>query len=666
MESANDATPTTLQFTGRFLFLTQDPDQVRSQLDGADLDLASAGALRNDVSTDEITPVTVMLTYDERLGRYPYVGLQCEGRRPVAIDDVRQGGFEITVAGKRYGKGSSRESSPLAELYAGIRLIIAESFERIYQQNCDNVGILTSTDFSLVERIRNGEAIEIDEFLGGRDALTRQIVRAGGLLKYSRAASWPRESLVRATTAQRVPMTLVEKIIERKRHPDTPPVEPGTGIFVAADWRFSHDYFTGMSAHFMHRAFGNPAPVYAPERIVAFHDHLVMATQSFPHRRDNLLEGVAHLVDGHRQFAGRYPIRVHQELPDGSGSEGICHVLMAERYALPGQVVVGTDSHTPHSGALGCLAFGVGSTEMANSWVTGYARCKVPETLRVQIDGPLPPGVTAKDIALKLLRRDDIRSGAAIGCVFEYCGSTVEAMSVDERATLTNMVAELGGFTGIVAPDEKTRAFLRERRGIDFEIEPWMASDAGARYRGRISLDASRIKAMVARPGDPSNGVAVDLLDEPVRVDIAYGGSCTAGKREDFDAYHEVLAWGLMHGLSLAPHTELFLQFGTVDVREYCASRHYLETFERAGATLLMPGCGACANCGPGQSTRASQVTISAINRNFPGRSGPGSVWLGSPHTVVASALSGVVKSFEQLQADVLNRNLPVTSPGGR
>src|SRR5690606_35190734 len=130
------------------------------------------------------------------------------------------------------------------------------------------------------------------------------------------------------------------------------------------------------------------------------------------------------------------PVLVHEELPDQSGAEGICHAVMAERYALPGQVVAGTDSHTPHSGALGCLAFGVGSTDMANSWVTGYVRCKVPETLRIQLDGKLADGVTAKDVVLHLLQMDTIKKGEAIGVVFEYVGSAVEAMSVDERATL--------------------------------------------------------------------------------------------------------------------------------------------------------------------------------------------------------------------------------------
>ncbi|MBV6306939.1 3-isopropylmalate dehydratase [Candidimonas humi] len=639
-----------IRFTGRILYLSQDPACIEAQLAGADLSLAEAMPLRDDVSTDEITPVTVMFTYDERLGRYPYVGFKAGERLPIGPDAVRNGGFCVTVAGKRYGKGSSRESSPLAERAAGIRLIIAESFERIYQQNCDNLGIYTSTDFGLLDRIRAGEAIGLDEFLQGRDELTREIVASGGLMAYSKAASWPDPATAAAPLAAAPrPRTLVEKIIERHLHPGTP-MAPGAGVFVAADWRFSHDYFTGMSAYMMDQAFGPDAALLRPERIVAFQDHLVLAPQSVPHVRDGLLPGVANLERGHRDFTSRHPVRVHGALPDGSGSDGICHAVMAEQYALPGQVVVGTDSHTPHSGALGCLAFGAGATEVANSWVTGYVRCGVAPTLRVEIDGQLRPGVTAKDIVLHLLRQDAIRNGEAIGAVFEYTGSAMRALPVDERATLTNMVAELGGFTGIVAPDERTVAFLKERRGMDFEIEPWMASDPDAQYKATIRLDAAAIGPMLARPGDPGKGMAADDLAEAVPVDIAYGGSCTAGKREDFDYYHEVLSWGLEQGLRIAPGTRLYLQFGTLDVRRYCLDRGYMDTFEQAGVTLVMPGCGACANCGPGQSTSASQVTISAINRNFPGRSGPGQVWLASPYTVAASALAGRIISFASLR----------------
>jgi 3-isopropylmalate/(R)-2-methylmalate dehydratase large subunit len=177
-----------------------------------------------------------------------------------------------------------------------------------------------------------------------------------------------------------------------------------------------------------------------------------------------------------------------------------------------------------------------------------------------------------------------------------------------------------------------------------------MASDAGARYAATIEIDAAALGPMVARPGDPGHGVPLAQLAERPQLDIAYGGSCTAGKREDFDQYHAVLAWAAARGLK--SKVKLYLQFGTVDVRDYCERRGYLAAFESVGAELLQPACGACANCGPGASDRAEQVTVSAINRNFPGRSGPGSVWLASPATVAASAIAGELRSFDELRAD--------------
>ena len=177
-----------------------------------------------------------------------------------------------------------------------------------------------------------------------------------------------------------------------------------------------------------------------------------------------------------------------------------------------------------------------------------------------------------------------------------------------------------------------------------------MHSDPGARYADVIALDCAVLSPMVASPGDPGNGLPLNQLGRSVKVDIAYGGSCTAGKREDFDHYHAVLAWALDQGLRVPPQVKLFLQYGTTAVRDYCVAKGYDKTFAAVGAQILQPSCGACANCGPGSSTDAGQVTVSAINRNFPGRSGPGQVWLASPPTVMASALAGELISFGDLK----------------
>jgi len=632
------------------LFLSADPDTIDAQLAGRQLVRAEAGALRADVSTDEMTPQSVCLLYDERIGGGLLTGYRAGDRLPIGKDAIRNGGYSVIVAGRRYGKGSAREHSPLAHRAAGIRLIVAESFERIFRQNCDNLGIFTSTDFGLIERIRKNDAITVDELVAAREPLAAELLRSGGLLAYGKRYGIGRRA-AGSRPAPGGPKTLVQKILERHALDPGKPLGTGEGGFVRADWRFTYEYYTGLIEHLLHANFGRPAPLHDPGSILLFEDHLTLASRSPLHVGLGLLPGVKDLSDAHRRFAQDYGLRSHGALVSGEGSEGICHAVLAERYALPGQVVVGTDSHTTHSGALGCLAFGVGATDMASSMVSGTVRLTAPETLRVELDGRLPEGVTAKDLVLHLLALPDIKAGSGIGKVFEFAGPAIAPMSTDERATLTNMTAELGGFAGIVAPDEETVRFLRERRRIDFEIEPWMRSDNGAALAGVVRIDCSGLTPMVAAPGDPGNGLSLAQLAARTRLDIAYGGSCTAGKREDFDQYHAVLAWAAKRGRRVAPGVKLYLQFGTLAVRDYCQERGYLETFERVGAEMLLPGCGACAGGGPGNSTRAEQVTVSAINRNFPGRSGPGKVWLASPPTVAASAIAGELTSFAELKA---------------
>jgi 3-isopropylmalate/(R)-2-methylmalate dehydratase large subunit len=643
---------TQLALSGRILFLATDPDKIEAQLSGQNMTPLEAGPLRDDISTDEITPIPVLSYYDERLARYPYVGLKTGARCSIRQDDVLKGGFCVTVAGKRYGKGSSREHSPVAERAAGINLVIAESFERIYRQNADNVGLFTSTDFGLIARIQRGETILMDELLASRDQLAASILRSGGLLRYGqqsmRGVTQPAVNLPSAE-----PQTFFEKVLARHaigtEEANGSP-QPGTGGFVRADWRFIHEYYTGMCTHMLHKTFGQPVTLHETDSILAFEDHLSYMHRSEVHVQNGLIPSLRCLSDAHRAFVADYGVHAHGYLPSGEGSEGISHAVMTEKYALPGQVVVGTDSHTPHIGALGCVAFGVGTTDIANSMVTGAVRLTVPESFRVVLQGPVPPGITAKDLMLHLLAHPKVKSGAGVGKVFEFTGSALAELTTDERATLTNMTAELGGFTGLIIPDAETVRFLFERRGISFELEPWMCSDEGARYAEMIELDCTAMSPMVAAPGDPGNGIALGDLAERIKIDIAYGGSCTAGKQEDFDHYHEVLAWALERGLRLASGVKLYLQFGTIDVRDYCIAQGYLAVFESVGAELLQPACGACANCGPGSSTESKQITVSAINRNFPGRSGPGQVWLASPPTVVASAIAGELMSFAELR----------------
>jgi 3-isopropylmalate/(R)-2-methylmalate dehydratase large subunit len=654
--------PATVKLTGRILFLTEDPELIKRQLAGEDLPWdfdhpENNPKLRDDISTDEITPAHFCFYFDETLGEIPYLGLKCGNETPIGRGDVKRGGFVAAVSGKRRGKGSSREQSPYAELCAGIKLVVAENIERIYKQNCQNLGVLTSTDFSILKRIRNGEEIPLSEFTKGEDDITRQVIEYGGLFPFNVARLQGKVSLPEITTGKRG-MTIAEKIFARHmergpEHVGVSYVKPGDTGFARVDLRFSHEYVTPMAAIFYERFIGPDVPVNEKETILFFRDHLTFLDEVIPEdkKKLGLLDFATQLKLKQEAFAKSQNIKLHGELKDRKGSEGICHSIIAESYALPGQLNVGSDSHTPHVGAVGCVAFGIGTTDVFNGWFTHDVRVKVPESVKVIVRGKRRPNVTAKDFILKLLSLDYIRSGKALAKVMEYAGEAIEELGVDERATMTNMAAEIGGFTGIVAPDQKVVDFLMERRSMArAEAErliEGLYSDPDAEYAHVIELDADEIYPMVATPGDPGNGVFIRDLQTPVPLDIAYGGTCTAGKNEDMDMYAEVLKGALAQGKRVAANVEFYIQFGSQETRDYCVRKGYLDIFREAGARIIEPSCGACINAGPGVSKTKDQIVISAQNRNFPGRSGPGQMYLASPYTVAASAIAGQIVEYQ-------------------
>jgi 3-isopropylmalate/(R)-2-methylmalate dehydratase large subunit len=653
--------PDRVRLQGRVLFLTEDPQLVRRQLEGKDLDWTTSVKLRDNISTDEITPAYICYYYDETLGDFPYLGLKCGEEFPVTRGSVRGGGFVASVSGKRRGKGSSREQSPYAELCAGIKLVVAENVERIYRENCQNLGILVTTDFSIIERVRRGEELPLAAFTAGEGEITRGIVQYGGLFNYNVARLQGSVRVTPPATAPR-PMTLGEKILARHWVVDlstgrvgVPAVQPGDEGFVATDIRFSHEYVTPMAAIFFEQLVGAEEKINDPGSVLFFRDHLTFLDEAMtPERiKEGLLDVALELEKKQRTFAEKQGVRLYGELTRLGlhGSEAICHSKILESHALPGQVIIGSDSHTPHAGAVGAVAFGVGTTAIFNSWITRDVRVTVPETVRVVVRGRKPANVTAKDFMLEILRHPYVKSGQAIGKLVEYVGSAVEALSVDERATMTNMTAEVGGFTGYVAPDGRTIAYLMEYRGMSrAEAERCcadLASDPDAVYCETIEIDAAALRPMVALPGDPGNGLYIDELPGRVKVEIAYAGSCTAGKKEDMDMYARVLQEALDRGERVATGVRFFIQCGSQDVKRYCEERGYLEVFRRVGAQFLEPSCGACINAGPGVSRGKDEVTISAINRNFPGRSGPGQLYLANPYTVAASAIAGYITEWE-------------------
>ncbi len=651
MESPN------VRIQGRILYITEDTSLLEKQLAGEDIAFdveRSEPPLMGNISTDELTPGWVCYYYDETLARFCLVGLR--GGK-VTKDAIKGGGFGVIVSGISKGCGSSRETAPYSELKSGVRLVIAKSIEKIYKQNAQNIGLLTSTDFGLIDRIKRGEEIPMSEFTKGLDPISASIVEHGGLFAYNRARLAGKTTPPAITTPAR-PMTLCEKILAAHVIVDAKEgklgvaaVKPGDAFFARTDVRFSHEYVTPMAESLFVAEMGKDAKVTDPESVWAFRDHLTFLDLIMPraHREMGLKEQAEKLATVQEDFTKKQSIKLYGEVHrDGKlvGSEAICHNKVIEELALPGQLVAGTDSHTCMAGALGCFAFGVGSTDMANAWYTKDVRVTVPETARFVLTGLLPHGVCAKDVMLHILSQPFFKTGQGIGKVLEFAGDGVRALPLDERATLTNMAVEAGGFTGIIEADEVVVDYLVKQRKLkaDDVRKRIVKADPGATYVATFEIDLSQLEPMVATPGDPRNGVPLRELPS-TKIDIAYGGSCTGGKKADMDMYAEVLKLAVEQGKKVKDGVHLYIQFGSQDIRRYAESKGYLEVFKKAGAELVDPSCGACIKAGPGVSDSPDQVTVSAINRNFPGRSGPGKVYLASPLVVAASAIAGHIVS---------------------
>lgn len=641
---------------GGFLYLTEDTELITEQLNGKMIEQHQDLALMDNISTDETTPGWTCFWYDETLGKYCSIGLR---GGVVAQGAMKAMDADVLVAGKSKGCGSSREHAPYSELLAGFKIVIAHSFEKIYAQNSRNIGLLLSTDFGLIERLKNKEAIDIEEFCQGLDGIASDIVKIGGLFKYNMARLKGDISVPKFECAPR-PMNIIEKIIAA--HTVTGPeqlgvasVKAGDEVFCQADVRFSHDYCTAMVGDLFYRNFGEQAKIKDVASMYAFRDHLtfVDTVLSRDKNKAHLIEITDALAVKQRDFCAEQGITLYDEAPEG-GSMAICHNAMVEDIGLPGQIIIGTDSHTCTSGSLGALAFGVGSTDMANALLTKDVQVKVPEVVKIELSGDLAKGVAAKDAVLHIMTHPVFTSGKALGKILEYSGSGVNTLSLGERATLTNMAVEMGAMTAVVEADEVVLDHLVKMRGVKREdiTATLYSSDKGASYAEVVKIDLSALLPTVATPGDPRNGITVAQLTEEqgqVAIDIAYGGSCTGSKCEDMDMYASVFKACLDKGLKVHPKVQCFIQFGSQFVKKYATEQGYIDIFEQVGANIIAPSCGACINAGPGVSDHKDQVSISAINRNFPGRSGPGQVYLASPYLIAASAVAGHITSVEQL-----------------
>ncbi|KAI3826664.1 hypothetical protein L1987_00716 [Smallanthus sonchifolius] len=435
-------------------------------------------------------------------------------------------------------------------------------------------------------------------------------------------------------------MTMTEKIFSRASEKSR--LSPGENVWVNVDVLMTHDVCGPGSIGIFKKEFGNDAKVWDREKVVIIPDHYIFTTDERANRNVDIIREFSH-EQGIKYF---YDIKDLSNFKANPDFKGVCHVALAqEGHCRPGEVLLGTDSHTCTAGAFGQFATGIGNTDAGFVLGTGKALLKVPPTLRFVLDGEMPDYLLAKDLILQIIGEISV-SGATYKAM-EFVGSTIESLTMEERMTLCNMVVEAGGKNGIVPADATTFKYLENKTSVPYEP---VYSDDQARFLAEYRIDVSKLEPLVAKPHSPDNR-ALARECKYVKIDRVYIGSCTGGKTEDFLAAAKVL---LASGEKvkvptfLVPATQkVWMDIYTLPVPG-SGGKTCSQIFEAAGCdTPTSPSCGACLG-GPKDTyarINEPQVCVSTTNRNFPGRMGhkDGQIYLASPYTAAASALTGFV-----------------------
>ena len=406
--------------------------------------------------------------------------------------------------------------------------------------------------------------------------------------------------------------TLSQKII--KAHLVSGDMTPGSEIGLRIDQTLTQDA-TGTMAYLQLEAMNIPR--VKTELSVAYIDH-------------NTLQNGFENADDHRFIQS---VAVKRGIRFSRPGNGICHQVHLERFGIPGKTLLGSDSHTPTGGGIGMLAMGAGGLDVAVAMGGGTYYIPMPETVKINLTGKLPPWVAAKDIILEVLRRMSVKGG--LGKIIEYAGEGIKTLSVPERATITNMGAELGATTSIFPSDEITRAFLkaqdREKDFVQLEADP------DAVYDEELTIDLSALTPLAAMPHMPDNVKTVEEIGN-INIDQVCIGSCTNSSLFDM-----LKVAAILKGKTVAPNVSLSIAPGSKQVLAMLAENGALADMINAGARILESACGPC--IGMGQSPNSKGISLRTFNRNFEGRSGTADagIYLVSPETAAASAISGVL-----------------------
>lgn len=579
----------------------------------------------DDIDTDTIIPgKRGTIPTIEEMKKYAFELLKPEFGSTVQAGD-------ILVAGSNFGCGSSREQAATVLSYNGVRCIIAKSFARIFFRNAFNSGILLLQCEGIQDVCEGGDIVTVDvdaqtvsvngkSFpVGAIPENLFHIVANGGLIEDTkkRIAAGLKPADIQPLTIEQCRKkgyTMAEKLLKKnagKEH-----VKPGDIVITKPDMFMIHDIYTTYLLDTMKKI--GAETIAEPEKVTIVWDHC-MPTAVAKNDYDHYEAGL--------ELAKRYGI---QKLHIG---EGICHTIMHQAgYAKPGEIATATDSHTTTYGGAGNFCSGIGTAEMAAALITGELWFKVPEAIKIVLNGHLQDGVMSKDVILKIL--GDIKADGGQYKSLEFTGPAAHEMSMEQRFTVANMALEAGAKCGLFEADEKTAEYY----GMPLEEIDWVCVDEEAVYEKVLVYDVSELEPQLSCPQGVDN---VHPIQEVLgtKIDEVYLGSCTNGSIEDMEA-----AAKIMEGKTVAKGLRFIVVPSTNQVFKEAIERGYIKTFIEAGGVISHPCCGLCCGMPYGLMTDDERILLTA-NRNFIGRQGTKKTlsYLASPTVAAATAIAGVV-----------------------
>jgi 3-isopropylmalate/(R)-2-methylmalate dehydratase large subunit len=579
----------------------------------------------DNINTDLIFPTKHAFDPEVDLGKFALTGLP-----DIEPGRLRDQNINVISAGQHFGCGSAREQAPLSLQAAGVQLILAESLDPIFKDNCAKIGLLYSTDASLLPRLKAGEPIPRQKIIDSLPQLEADMFKHDGLIGLTIAHQQGEYQLSTLDTKPR-PQTMIEKLIAQKQNQQVYP-KSGDSVAVKPDLLASYEFFTSLIFKLLQEKNLKPEEI---RKLILFSDHTVGS--QIPAAKD--------LLAHHAALARQHKAKLYPYCWEEKASSGVGHSLLAELEASPGNIVLMTDSHTPNiAGFLG-LGLATSITGLTAALATGEYIFTIPETVRVQTKGSFKDQTTAFDLMLYLLNLNQ-ESGVINDSCVEFGGPGLNNLMPDELSVLSNLAVEAHSQTAVIEPTSMQLEVMAKltNQPLDQVIKAAesLKPDPRAEYKEVINVNLDNIEPMVALPGSPANGQEIRKIARRPYMQKVYIGSCVGGTFSSLVQAAKILKDKKVH-----PQTELYIQPISFIIYQALHEAGLIDVFQKAGAIVLPPACGACCGLGPG-SPQPGENALFVSNRNWEGRN-KGKIYLASSLTAAATAIKGHLAVPEEI-----------------